>query len=72
MFCKNDLPAQAGDGTIIGDDENSSRWDTQLSEDVKLFQEGTNSCMKHEDGELFQEKSHGIIGNEAIEAFDER
>ena len=47
-------------------------WDMQPSEDVKVFQEGTHSHAKHEDGEPFQEKPHSVIGNEAIEAFDER
>ena len=69
---KFDLPTQVEDSTIVGDDECSVRWDMQLSEYMKLFQEGTNSYLKYEDGEPFQEKLHSVIGSEAIEAFDER
>lgn len=72
FFEKLDLPVQVRDGTIVGDDEYSERWDMQLSEYMKLFQEGTNLYLKYEDGESFQKKLHGIIGNQVLEAFEEK
>jgi len=72
FFEKLDLPVQVRDGTIVGDDEYSARWDMQLSEYMKLFQEGTNLYLKYEDGESFQKKLHGIIGNQVLEAFEEK
>ena len=67
---KLNLPAQEGDSTIVGDDECSARWDKQLSEHMKLFQEGTNFCLKRKESEPFQDKLHSVIVNETNEAFD--